>query len=180
MNLFLNMLQWHFPLFLKKQKLAVLWEVTADAFQCAAPPTRGLSFEQSLSAYALFTKKQAERYLQSLIDIDQLKVRLYNGAYQLGQQFREQFKITTTQEVMLMMKIVYSVLEMDMQIASSDEILIERCFFSRYYSPQICQLISALDEGLAAGLSDGGKLGFYERITEGHNCCRAKFALREA
>jgi len=48
-----------------------------------------------------------------------------------------------------------------------------RCFFSDYYSSPVCRLISSLDEGLLVGLAGGGRLSFSQRITEGHECCRA-------
>ena len=37
--------------------------------------------------------------------------------------------------------------------------------------------MSAMDRGLLAGLAGGGELAFSQRITEGHPCCRARFAL---
>ena len=52
-----------------------------------------------------------------------------------------------------------------------NEFAIRRCFFSGFYSPEVCRLISSLDEGLAAGLT-GGKLCFVQRITDGGSCCK--------
>lgn len=179
MNIVLSLLQWHFPAFIKKKKLARLFIITAGAFGCEAPPTRGLTFEQGLHEYALFTKEQTEGYLKSSSDIDELREKLFQGSYHLGQELRKQFGIATFQEFMLMMKIVYSLLGIDLQSEQENQVLIKRCFFSHYYSAEICQVISALDEGLAAGLSDGGKLSFYQRITEGNKCCRASFMLEE-
>jgi hypothetical protein len=37
-----------------------------------------------------------------------------------------------------------------------------------------------LDAGLLAGLSDGGRLVFSQRITEGYACCRARLWVSEA
>ncbi|MEN6348702.1 MAG: hypothetical protein ABFD08_04795 [Syntrophomonas sp.] len=179
MNIVLRLLQWHFPPFIKKKQLNRLFTITAGAFGCEAPPIRTLTFEQCLHEYALFTKELTEGHLKSSSDIDLLKERLFQGAYYLGQDLRRQFGIATSQEVMLVMKIIYNLLGIDLQSEAENQVLIKRCFFSHYYSPEICQVISALDEGLAAGLSDGGKLGFYQRITEGNNCCRAKFILKE-
>lgn len=179
MNIVLRLLKWHFPTFLKKKKLAQLFDLTASAFGCERPPTRGFTFEQYLHEYAVFTKVNAEECLQSSSDIDGLKERLFQEAYHLGRQLRQQFRIATSQEVLLMMRIVYALLEIDLRIGSENEVFIKTCFFSRYYTPEICHVISALDEGLAAGLSDGGRLCFCQRITEGCNCCRADFFLKE-
>ena len=50
---------------------------------------------------------------------------------------------------------------------------IPKCFFSAYYSGPVCRVVAALDQGLAAGLSRGGRLTFVGRITEGNAACRA-------
>ena len=179
MNIILRLLKWHFPTFLRKKKLVQLFDVTASAFGCETPPTREFTFEQCLHEYAVFTKTQAEGYLQDPSDIDGHKEKLFQGAYLLGQKFREQCGITTSQEVLLIMKIFYGLLGIELHSGWENEVIIKNCFFSRYYTPEICQAISALDEGLAAGLSDGGTLCFYQRITEGNKCCRAYFFLKE-
>ena len=57
------------------------------------------------------------------------------------------------------------------------EITISRCYFSSFYSPEVCRVMSAMDRGLLAGLAGGGELVFIQRITEGQPCCRARFAL---
>lgn len=58
------------------------------------------------------------------------------------------------------------------------EVVIGRCFFSRFYSEGVCRLISALDSGVAAGISGGGQLEFYQRLSEGHECCWAQFRFK--
>jgi hypothetical protein len=59
------------------------------------------------------------------------------------------------------------------------EVTIARCYFSSYYSPQVCRLMSAMDQGLFAGLSGGGRLIFMTRITEGYDHCQAQFTAWE-
>lgn len=180
MRAYLKLLQLYFPAFLKKKKLTRLFSITGNAFGCEAPSTRGLTFEQCLERYALFTKQQAELFLEKPSDIDSIKDKLFQGAYQLGTDLKREFHIVSSAEVLLMMKIIYGLLGIDFKNTSENEIMMERCFFSRYYSPEICQVISALDEGLAAGLSGGGKLCFFQRITEGKSCCRANFVFGES
>ncbi|KUG02785.1 hypothetical protein ASZ90_019861 [hydrocarbon metagenome] len=179
MNVVLGLLQLYFPGFIKKKKLIHLINITANAFGCDAPPTKGLTFEQVLQKYALFTKQQAEIQLKDPSNIDHVKHKLYQEAYQLGRELRQEFGITTPKEVMLMSRTIYNILGIDFSSNPENEVIIKRCFFSQYYSPEVCQVISSLDEGLAAGLSDGGNLCFYQRITEGHNCCRANFVWKE-
>jgi hypothetical protein len=74
---------------------------------------------------------------------------------------------------------LYGLLHIDFQGDFSGNITIKKCYFSSYYSKEICQLISALDEGIAAGLSGGGKLSFFQRITEGQPCCQGRLIMPE-
>jgi hypothetical protein len=80
---------------------------------------------------------------------------------------------------MEMSSILYQILGIDFEGDTSGEVTIKKCFFSDYYSQQVCQIISSLDEGVAAGLSGGGNLSFSGRITEGKDCCRARLAMPE-
>jgi len=59
-------------------------------------------------------------------------------------------------------------------------VTVKRCYFSQFYSGSVCDLISALDDGVFSGLSGGGRLVFSERLTEGNACCRAKLRLGES
>ena len=63
----------------------------------------------------------------------------------------------------------------DLQGDARGEVVINRCYFSRFFSSEVCRLMSAMDAGLFAGLSNGGVLTFSCRITEGQPCCRAHF-----
>jgi len=175
----LRLLRLYFPSYLKRRKLEKLFAVTADAFGCEAPSTRGFTFQQSLDMYALFTKEQTERYLENPSQIDGLKEELFRGACRLGSELRKEFHIKTSQEAMLIMEIAYQLLGIIFKSVSENQVVIQQCSFSRYYSPEICQVISSMDEGLAAGLSAGGELSFYQRITEGSSCCRANFIVKE-
>jgi len=74
---------------------------------------------------------------------------------------------------MQMSAVIYKMLKIEFHGDSHGDIVIKRCFFSTYYSSNVCHLISALDEGLLAGLSGGGQFSFSQRITEGYSVCRA-------
>ena len=47
--------------------------------------------------------------------------------------------------------LLYSAIKIDFRAESNGEVTVPRCFFSRHYTPEICRLVSALDEGLAEG-----------------------------
>jgi hypothetical protein len=55
----LKILQLYIPEFIKRKKLSELFCLTADAFQSELPEIMGLTFEECLLKYALFTKEQA-------------------------------------------------------------------------------------------------------------------------
>lgn len=168
----LKIMQLYIPNFIKKKKLKELFSLTADAFQSELPELQGLSFVECLSKYASFTKEQAESYLQSERSIEEVKHRLFQNSSLFGQNFRKVLHIATLEEAVTALKVIYKLIGIDFQCDSKGEFIIKQCFFSKYYSGEICKLISSLDEGLAAGLSGGGKLCFHQRITEGDICCK--------
>jgi hypothetical protein len=108
-------------------------------------------------------------------DVVEIRRRLYEGAYRMGEGLRRAFRVTNTADAMAAARVLYRALGIDLRATTSGEITIHRCFFSQYYSGPVCQVIAALDEGLFAGLSGGGQLAFTRRITEGHGCCTAQF-----
>jgi hypothetical protein len=108
-------------------------------------------------------------------DVVEIRRRLYEGAYRMGEELRRAFRVTNTADAMAAARVLYRALGIDLRATPSGEITIHRCFFSQYYSSPVCQVIASLDEGLFAGLSGGGQLAFTRRITEGHGCCTAQF-----
>jgi hypothetical protein len=160
------------PQVIQKRKLRMLLEATADAFQVVAPSAAGLSYDKCLELYARFTQEQA---LHSIQRGDELKVqaRLFENARRIGRQFKVDFGIKSGEDVMRMATLIYKLLKIEFREEKGGNIVIKRCFFSSYYSGNVCRLISSLDEGLLDGLSGGGKLTFSQRITAGNTCCRA-------
>jgi hypothetical protein len=166
------------PAFVRKEILAELFEATADGFECPAPAHDHLSYDVSLRKYALFTEERAERALQARRDIPAIKTRLYQNAYPLGAKLRRWFAVHTMQEVMELGQILYRAIGVEIQGDTQGNVTVKRCYFSQFYSAPVCDLISALDDGVFSGLSGGGRLTFSERLTEGRGCCRAKLQLR--
>jgi hypothetical protein len=173
--MFLKIMQLYMPAFIKKKKLNELFRLTADAFQSELPELRGLSFAECLSKYALFTKEQAESYLQSGLPLEEVKHRLYQNSCIFGQNLRKSLHIATWEEAVTVLKVIYKLIGIDFLCDRQGEIIIKQCYFSKYYSGGVCKLISSLDEGLAAGLSSGGRLYFNQRLTEGDSCCKGYF-----
>jgi hypothetical protein len=178
MNLFLKILEWQVPTFIKKKKLEELFACTAAALECDAPSLRGLAYDECLREYALFTKRAVKESIEQGRDLRMVKDRLYQNAYQIGEELAKTFHITTMEDVMRMGRILYRTLAIDFRGTAQGEVTITQCYFSKFYSPQICQVISALDAGVFAGMSGGARLTFTQRITESSDRCRACLSLR--
>ncbi len=172
----LKVMQFYIPGFIKKKKLYELFRLTADAFQKEPPQMEGFSFAEGLTKYALFTKEQAEIYLQSGRSLDEVKQRLYQYSYIFGQSLKKSLHIVSWEEAITALKVIYKLIGIDFQYDRQGEFIIKQCFFSKYYSKEVCMLISSLDEGLAAGLSSGNRLCFKQRITEGSGSCKGYFS----
>jgi hypothetical protein len=179
MNLRLLAAKIYIPDFIKKKKLDELFQLTAHAFECEVPERKGHSYSERLKSYAMFTRCEAEKCLQEGKKLEEIKTGLFKGAYRLGRNIRRKFCLGSPDEIMEMSKILYRILGIDFKGKTCGDVTIKSCFFSNYYSPEICQLISSLDEGLASGLSEGGRLIFSQRITEDKDCCKARFVLPE-
>jgi len=161
---------------IKKRGLQELFKCTANAFNSMVPSLQGLSYRECLKQYALFTSREVERSIQAGQDQQAIKTELFKQAYHLGQKIRQRLHIRTSEEVMDAGKIIYDAIGINFEGNSQGDITISRCFFSEFYSSQVCQVISALDAGILSGLSGSGQLSFSQRITEGGDCCKARFS----
>jgi len=175
MNLLLALAQIYVPPFIKKARLYELFDATAEAFQCQAPAYRGLSFNDCLEKYAFFTRDKAQEAIRQGDELE-VKQRLYRNARRLALNIKKSYHIDGMADTMKMIRMTYKILKIDFSGNCDGEVIIRRCFFSSFYSSQVCQLISSLDEGLIEGLS-GGTFRFSQRITEGKECCRARLSF---
>jgi hypothetical protein len=179
MKLFLTLSRVYIPAWIKKQYLQQLFDLTASAFQDQAPQIKTLAYQQGLLQFARYSKAQTESSIRLKQDVQLIKSSLYDNAFQLGRSIRKRFKLKTAREIIILSKAIYRVLGTDFNVDLRGEVLIKKCFFSQFYSREVCEIISSIDEGVLAGLSGGGKLSFIQRLTEGKNCCRAYFDLKE-
>jgi hypothetical protein len=179
MKLALAVLRFHLPVFLKKKMLAELFSLTARSFGRPSPDLNGVSYGRMLEAYALFTKQEAEKLTEESSEGRAARDRLQRNSRELGQRLRTRYRLQSPEDVFLLSRLLYQALGIDFEARPDGEVIIRRCFFSRFYTPTICRIISSLDEGMAAGLSAGGQLDFYQRMTNGYDCCRARFVMEE-
>jgi hypothetical protein len=175
MGLLVSALQIYTPEYVKKRALAQLFNFTAAAFEAEVPPIGGLDSHECLARYARFTQAHAEQRLRDGREVEAVEQRLYRNAVEMGQLHRKWLRLGTVQDVMAIGRVLYRILAIDLRGDARGEVVINRCYFSRFYSGEVCRLMSAMDRGLFAGLSNGGELTFSSRITEGQPCCRAHF-----
>jgi hypothetical protein len=178
MNFVLRILKLHFPDSLKKRMLTELFDLTAQAFGVACPEIKSMSYRKMLEAYAVFTAGEAGRLSPNSPEWRAAKERLYENARSLGTKLRKTLRLRDPRDILEMSRILYQMLGIDFIGLSDGEVVIRRCFFSRFYTAAVCRVISSLDEGVAAGLSGGGRLEFSGRITEGLDCCRGRFIFK--
>jgi hypothetical protein len=174
----LAFLELHIPAFVKKKMLADLFDLTAQAFGSVPPRINILSYGETLEVYARFTQREAERVLEERHNIETVEARLYDNARALGKKLRESFRLRRPEDILRMSKLLYKTLGIAFEGRGDGQVTIARCYFSQFYTERVCGLVSALDAGVAAGLSGGGKLSFYQKITEGRDCCKAHFVLK--
>lgn len=179
MNFILKILGIYIPANIRKDAIKQLFQATAEAFQTGLPSIKNQSWQEYLHQYALFTQSQVEKLIKSENNIEPVKKRLFQNAYQLGEMYRKKFRIQTIKETMALARILYRIIGIDFHGDARGEIIINRCYFSRFYNNQVCQVMSAMDKGVLAGLTNGGELVFSSRITENQSCCQGNLILPE-
>lgn len=177
MNVRLLLIQCYLPGTLKRRELRELQRRTAAALGCAPGPETGiakpLSHSQMLERYATFTRDQAHLAMAAGAPPTVLSDRLRREAEEMGRSLRQRLRLRTNREFHSALKHIYRALGIDLRVSVTGEVLVQNCFFSKFYPAPVCRLMSALDDGLVQGLSGGCRLRFTQRLTEGASCCRA-------
>ncbi|MCD7724713.1 MAG: hypothetical protein LUI12_04070 [Clostridiales bacterium] len=156
-------------------ELQILMRQTAKAFAVNAPKTAGLSAKEILKAYAQFTAKEALRAMQSGQNLETLCQKLYQMAYVLGSRLRRWLNPKNEEDCLAIITMLYRNIGIQICEEETGHFCVRKCYFSSFYTREICNVISAIDKGIFAGVYQGGKLSFRERITEGCSVCRADF-----
>jgi len=170
----------YLPSAAQKRKLGELYRLTARAFGTDPPSVERLSLQDMRKLYAEFSRETAERAMGRPDALAEIERRLFDEASRFGREMRRELRISTPREVMAAARVLYRGLEIDLEGSPEGDIVVRNCSFSRYYSAEVCRLMSRLDAGLLAGLAGGGDLVFSERLTEGAGRCRARFTFPEA
>lgn len=156
-------------------ELLNLFKITADAFENNMPDIISLSYENCLHEYAKFTNQQAKSILlENENNQNSIKKILYETAIKTGCNIRKRLRVKTWEDALKAVKIMYSAINIDVFFPSADSMIVRKCFFGNFYNSGVCKFMSVMDEGVFEGISNGGKLKFLNRITEGNSCCMAK------
>jgi hypothetical protein len=175
MSLRLSLLSWVFPTMLKLRMLDELGQVTARGFGSRLPDWAGASFDSRLTEYALFTAREAGALLAAGDEtaIAAARERLHAGARQVGERLRCRLGVRDSGEAFEAFQLFYRQIGIEVRGGPPGDVQVDRCFFARYYTEPVCVIVSALDQGVVAGLFVGATLEFQERLTGGGACCRA-------
>lgn len=156
----------------RKKGLKDLFQLTAEAFGQEPPDLRGLSRGEILLHYARFTRGEAEKSL-ARGTAPAVRESLRDRSARLGRDIRSRLPIRSRADAAATLRFLYRTLAIDKAIDARGDVTIRRCFLAAHYTPEVCRFMSAMDEGIVAGLCDG-RLVFSQRLTEGADRCRAR------
>jgi len=170
-----TLLPWLLRCGLRRVLLDRLAGVTARAMGATPAPFSGLAWEARLERYARTTAAQADALLQAG-DPDAAEAaarELWRGARELGSGARRLLGLHGPDEALAALCAFYRQIGIR-AVCGGGELRVRRCLFAGHFSRRTCELVGALDDGFAAGLSGGGTLHFARRITAGDACCLAR------
>lgn len=161
-------LERHSPALFLRVRLQLLLNATARGFGVPDKQIWHLPFQRALEAYAIFTEN-AMRISHAGPQ------HLYLEAYALGSRIRRITGFTDSKDLRRLIFFLYRNIGIRMDGSIPGEVMVSSCYFSRFYTPEQCALMSFMDSGIIAGLWGGGELNFTGRITEGCEKCTAVF-----
>jgi hypothetical protein len=154
------------------------------AIRQSETPLRGTATRRRAALAAAHTERVAR-----LIDsvgrekaLSEARAALFVAGIRLGEDARNRLGVRKTRRDLLQAaRVLYRVLGIRFRAewGPHDEarIRIPRCALARGYSREACLALSATDSGVVAGLWQGARLEFDERITEGKPACIARLTL---
>lgn len=159
----------------RRIELQLLMNLTARAFRQPPRRTWTRSNDEALRIYAEYTR----RHLQDSTADAHLLQRMNSEAYSMGCRLRRLFRLKKDGDVNRFIALLYHNIGIDIATPAPHQLCFSRCFFSRYYTPEMCLAASALDDGIIRGLTGCRHLAFSQRITEGFTCCLATTTNQE-
>ena len=164
----LTRLEQHTPDVLCRLEAQILTNLAAHGFGMPVCRVWHLPAPEALRAYAAYT-------VECMTETKADPKRLYDSALRLGKRLHRITGFTEQEDIQRLIFYLYRNIRITMHGALPGEITVSSCYFSGFYSPEQCRLMSHVDAGIMAGLSGGGDLRFTQRLTEGCGQCTAVF-----
>ena len=157
-------LERHTPARLVSVQSQILLNLAARAFHTPGKSVWRLAPGQALREYAEFTLRGGAN-----------PENLYREAFDLGKRLRRLTGFTDAEDIERLIFYLYRNLQIAMDGHLPGEITVRKCYFSGFYGPEQCAIMSFADSGVISGLLGGGTLTFARRMTEGYATCAACF-----
>ncbi len=162
----LRKLEKHTPALLVRLQLQILLNLTAKAFHMPSGRILQLPPDRALRAYAEYTVRCINEGTRD-------RRRIYLTAREFGRRLRAVTGLKDPKDAKRLVFYLYRQIGITMEGCLPGEITIPACYFSRFYTPAQCSVMSCMDRGIVSGICGGGKLIFTGRITQGCDCCHA-------
>ena len=136
--------------------------------------------EQRRSSMALAHNERVKMLIKGLGHDKAVKIgrnAMFEVGCKLGKEARRKLGVGNNfKDLETAAGILYKILGIEFKIENRDGnviMIVNRCSLSKYYSPESCMILSAVDEGVVYGLNENIGMQFKERITEGARECIA-------
>lgn len=153
------------PEIVRRIQLQILMNLTVKAFLLPGKRLWPHPWRDGLREYAEYTHRHCENADPQ---------RLYALSFALGKRLRRVTGFHDAGDLRRLVFWLYGGIGITMDGKLPGEVAVSGCFFSDYYVPSVCALMSHMDSGIVGGIMGGGRLFFTERITEGRPCCIAR------
>lgn len=157
------------PELLKKIQIQILIRVVSKSSNQKIKWVIFQPAKQALNIFALYTMQA----IQVSNDIEALKKSLYQNAYQIGKLCKRLLHVSDTDLLRELIVVLYQNIGIRLQWIDMHHFAVSECYFSKYYSADICHVMSNMDAGIISGLLNMNYLQFSQRITEGKPMCKA-------
>ena len=178
MNLRLALAELYLPSPLRRAGLNELAAAAATAYECRRPQWRRRRYPDRLEEFVYFTASQAAM-ASARGRGEAAKDRLRQEAEEVGRRLRRRLGVGSHDEALRALRLLYRQIGIELLTPGCARIEMTSCLFSRLYDPVTCRIMSAMDEGIVAGLTGGWQLRFEARLTEGARSCAASLARPE-
>ena len=164
----LGKLEQHTPDFLRSLEIQILLNLTARAFHAYGMSIRRMQADTALEKYAQFT-------VSCMNSGKADPAALYRSAFAAGRLLRLISGFQDPADLQRLVFYLYRNIRITMTGELPGGMIVPDCYFSRFYTPKQCAVMSLMDSGIIAGLFGEGRLKFTARLTSGCEACKACF-----